>query len=1258
MKIQQEVRFSLNDNEHSVKSNDLYPGTTLNEYLREKMHLTATKKMCLEGGCGVCVVTVETLDASGGKKYFSINSCLVSIFSCHGWKILTNEGIGNRVIGYHKIQRLLADNNGTQCGFCSSGMVMNMFSLIQSGPKTKEEIERSFGGNLCRCTGYRPILTAFKTLAVDSDSKTVVNDIEDFKSCNKANCRENCKDPCSNGPICFAVGESQWMKVYNHEDLLSVLSSIGNKTYQLVAGNTARGVYREHGLLDVYIDITSVPELTTFKVNQDSVSFGGNCTLTYVMEAFKALAAKNSQYGYFEKMADHIDLVAHVPVRNIGTLAGNLMIKHQHPEFPSDIFLILELVNASIVIVDTNNTTQIVTPSAFLNVNMNKKIILEIVFDPFTKPYSYTSYKIMPRAQNAHAMVNAGFLFNFSDSGLIRSATILYGGINPNFIHAKNTELLLVNKNLFDNSTLQAVFRCLDQELVPDWVLPDPSPEFRKKLAISLFYKCVLNIAPAGSIKNKRNVSGGTLLYRPVSNGTQKIYSDKDLYPLTQPVIKIEALAQTSGQAKYILDLPDLPGQLHGALVQARSVPGSIIKKIDASGALKLPGVVAFFSAADIPGENNIGVRKCDQLVIEELFCKDKVLYYSQPVGILVANSHDQACRAEKLVKIYTNAPTSKPLLTIRDVLKNNKMDRVTHQTSFVPKTKGNDVKKVIKGEMNIKGQYHFHMENQNCSVIPTEDGLTVYAATQWMDHIQGVISQVLDIPSQKISMFVRRLGGGFGAKLSRNAYVTAAAALASYKLNQPVRMWMEFEDNMDIIGKRFPCLCRYKVGVNNSGKIQYLDASIYTDFGTGGNEPVDSLLISQFESCYNVDTWSFDTYTVITDNYPYAYMRAPGSLEGIAAIETIMDHIAAELKVDPLNVRKANLDAKGNPIIAQFISEIETSDDISRRKQAIKQFNNENRWKKKAMSIVPMKFIMEILGTYTTLVSIYHLDGGVAVCHGGIEMGQGVNTKVAQVCAYKFQIPIEKISVKPSYNVAAPNTYMSGGSLTSEAIVYGLLKACDVLLARIKPIRDKNPDATWEELIQLCYKSNVNLSSNGLFSPDEPNMKNYPVYGCCALELEVDILTGKHEVSRVDIIEDVGRSMSPLIDIGQLEGAFVLGLGYYTTEELVVDQKTGELINNRTWNYKVMGARDIPADFRIKFSNNTFNPVGVLKSKAIGEPPACLTISLPLALRSAVGSARAEADPAEDIWYPLDGPSTVENTFLNSLNDYTQYTL
>nr|XP_023021560.1 indole-3-acetaldehyde oxidase-like [Leptinotarsa decemlineata] len=1222
MKKLQTIEFSLGDTLHTVNSTDVGPEMTLNQYLREKVFLTGTKKMCYEGGCGSCLVAVEE-NVNNKKNIFVVNSCLVSILSCHGWKIHTNEGIGNPLIGFHPIQKLLADNDGTQCGFCSTGMVMNMFALHESGPKTMWEIENSFGGNLCRCTGYRPIMTAFKKLASDADT---ISDIEELKPCQKSECSKKCDKVCQKAKLenlSIELGDRKWLKVHNLKDLLQIMRMPENSNYRLVAGNTARGVYKNDPLPNTYIDVTGVVELINYSVDNNTLTLGGNISLTKAMDIFQEISSQKTQFSYLSVLRDHIDLIASVPVRNIGSLAGNLMIKNRHNDFPSDVFLILETFNAILVIVDVDDNETLATPKDFVKMDMNKKVIKSIVLNalPTDRNFKYLSYKIMPRAQNAHAMVNAGFLLELTNNNTVKSARIVYGGINAQFIHAVNTENLIKGQILFDNNLLRRAYKSLNQELQPDHVVGDASPEYRKNLAISLFYKFVLNIAPE-TVVSSRNKSGGTLLQRPVSTGVQEYGTNKSKWPLTEPVHKVEGLAQTSG--------------------------------------IKLNGVIAFYDKSDIPGNNTYEPKSMGEKinpVQEELFCSGTVQYYHQPVGIIVANDNNLAWKAAGLVKVNCSPPQISPFLNVKDVVNDNIMDRISHKTTFLPKSKGDDVKKVIKGEFYIGSQYHFHMELQCCSVIPTEDGLDVYPATQWMDFCQVAIMEAVKIPMNKINVHVRRLGGAFGAKIMKNALLSTAAALAAVKLNAPVKMSLPLEKNMDIIGGRIPLYAKYEVGVNDNGVIQYLTSDMYSDVGIGGNEIIFEWINNLFENCYNIDRWEFSTYSVKTDNAGTTWARAPGTLEGLGAIESIMEHIARELNLDPTVVKLANTDQSKYSKILTYWNDMNTWADIENRKKAIKSYNDANRWKKRGMSLVPMVWPFDVLGQYSVLVSVFHGDGGVAVCHGGIEIGQGINTKAAQMCAYKFGISMDQVTIKPSYNIITANNMTTGGSMTSEAICYAISLACDEILAKMKPIRDQMKNPTWVELVDKCYFSNIDLTSTGSIASSSPAVKSYQIFGLCATEVEIDILTGQKQILQVDIIEDLGDSDSPLIDIGQVEGAFVMGIGYYTTEELI-HNSDGKLITDRSWNYKPPGAKDIPINFRVKFPENDPNKVGLLKSKAVAEPPICLSIAVPLAIRSALASARHDADSSQSAWIPFNGTTTVEATFLASLNNFQQYTL
>ncbi|CAB3359533.1 Hypothetical predicted protein [Cloeon dipterum] len=1277
-----EVTFTLNGNQVTV-GDEIAEGTSLNTYIRDVAKLKGTKFMCTEGGCGACVVAATAEHpVTRERKTFSINSCLVPVFACHGWDIRTVEGIGNKRDGYHQVQANLAQFNGTQCGFCSPGMVMNMYSLVADGKTpTMAEVENSFGGNICRCTGYRSILDAFKALATDATPlmKKQCADIEDlYKICSKTGkaCSGSCKkDAFEEVKVkSVKVPAANWYKVASFDELFSVIASLGTATYQLSAGNTAEGVYRHYNRqFDARIDVKDVPELRGVVAGGGFFQIGGNTTLTEAIAAFKT-QANTSGFEYLNQIADHIDLVANTPVRNIATLAGNLMLKKHHPEFPSDIFVIMEAADASIVVrkffgfitfpfvrryfSDTSTTGyEFVKIIDFLNYDMTGKVIQSLYFDPFDGNHRFRTFKITPRKQNAHAYVSAGFRVHVSDTTnwtVDQQPRIVYCGINPNFHHATNTESYLMGKNLLDPATVQGAISTLAAELQPDNQLIDASPEFRKQVAQGVFYKFLLGLDPTRVAANKR--SGADNLIRPLSSGKQDFETNPNVYPLNEPIPKLEAYAQTAGEAEYTNDIHERPGELHGAFVFTKQATGTIAS-IDASTALATEGVVAFFQASDVPGSNNFAPPSMFFPEVEEVFCSGKVEYAGQVVGLIVATSRTTAILGAGLVSI-TYAKTEKPVLSVKDVTKvvNDRMKVVKKKDELKEKDR---VKAgiVFNGTFEIGSQYHMHMETQTCLVVPTEDGLDVYSATQWMDHVQQVIAEFLNIKESSINITVRRLGGGYGGKITRPALVAAACALAADKLGKPVRIVMSLGSNMEVFGKRFPYVNNYEVGVDDvTGKIAYINSKCQMDCGYTVNESPGYDVPKFFQNCYESSTFNMEVEAIKTDKATNAACRGPGTTEGVAFIEEIMEHVARVLKMDPLQVRLNNMPQLDNPLPA-MIEDLKTSADYDNRKANVQAFNAANRWKKRGMAIVPMQYRFPCAGNFSAMVSIYHGDGSVAISHGGIEMGQGLNTKVAQVAAHTLKIPLSKISVKPSNNVVANNGMVTGGSIGSENVSYAAMKSCQKLLERLDAVRQgMEGDPTWEQVVAEAYAQTVELNATHMFTPGQ-ELSEYNIWGATIAEVEVDILTGERQVLRVDLIEDVGQSLSPWVDVGQIEGAFVMGMGYWLSEELKYDPDSGRLLNTRTWNYKVPGAKDIPADFRINFRKNAANPNGLYNSKATGEPALNMTIVCYFALRDALDSARKDAGSTED-YYEIKLPATVETIAVSSLTDPSQFTL
>nr|XP_034832960.1 xanthine dehydrogenase/oxidase-like [Maniola hyperantus] len=1239
------VQFKVNGIEYSV-GKDVSSTTSLLEYLRRHLELRGTKYMCLEGGCGACIVSAVKCP---GQAPQSVNACLVSVTSCQGWDITTIEQVGNRLKGYHPLQTTLAENNGTQCGYCTPGWVMAMYSLLKSDPNlTMLDVERSLSSNLCRCTGYRPIFDAFKRFASDAPGRIEVPDIEEL--CNKT--KDACLGrDCKDYDWCFVSNDDlednilyielkdgrQWFRVQTVADILQVLRTKGVDSYMLVAGNTGKGAYPIIEYPRILIDISGVSEIKGYVYDQNLI-VGAGTTLTEFLEILRE-ASDTEYFEYLKILYEHIQLVAHVAVRNIGTIAGNLMVKHAHQEFPSDIFLLLETIGARLTIISLAGTKTIVTMGDFLAEDMKRKVILNVLMPPFCKQNKLVTYKIAARSRNAHAIVNAGFFYKINGDNRVLDCRIVFGDLSPNFNRATQTEKYLIGRILFNNDTLQKALNVLSKELIVVELPPEPSVKYRRKLALVLFYKGLLSLCPK-NILNPRYRSGAIKLpeNRPVSTAFQSFTTDPTVWPINQPIPKTEALLQCAGEAKYTDDMSKFPREVFAAFVLSTVALGTITS-IDATEALQQKGVIAFYTAKDIPGLNSFtSPDVTDFTADEEILCSGEVKYYNQPIGIIVADTYYLANRATLMVKV-TYSDVRKPLVDIR-VNKNN--SQKTTFFSSVPATRtGNEVVKIIKGNRTILWQYHFCFETMMCVSLPTEEGLKVFPTSQYIDADQVQTARCLNIEESRVDVKVRRLGGSYGAKISRQNIVSTACALVTYKLNRPCRFILPLRSQTRALGKRMPSSTDYEIGVNENGVVQYLNYDLYNDNGFIVNETLVRLSLDVFSSCYIQDTWNYRCFNVITDTHSNSWFRAPGTLESISGTEEIMERISYELGIDPLQVRLNNLDRTKYSDIEEMVNTLIADSNYKERRIAVNKFNVANRWKKRGLRFTLMKWLSSAPFFLNITMSVFHGDGSVAIVHGGTEMGQGINTKAIQVCAYFLKIPMSKIFIKPNTAMLNPNNSRTAGSLTSQNVQVGVQRCCEQLLKRLDPIKEQMINPTWEELVAKAFQDGVNLQANSYV--DASDVNNFNVYGVTLAEVEVDTLTGQFQIIRVDLLEDVGRSVNPDIDIGQVEGAFIMGVGYFTSEETVFKRKTGELLTDRTWNYFIPTGTDIPQDFRIYFRKKSYTNDAILGSKLTSEPATCMGVVIPLALREAITSSRLESGFPSNNWFNIDGPYTVE---------------
>ncbi|KAK4312005.1 hypothetical protein Pmani_016533 [Petrolisthes manimaculis] len=1289
------VRFRINGLPYTVGSN-IPPWTRLIDYLRKWAHLEGTKVLCREGGCGLCTVvaTVPNLHQDPPTtKTISVHACQTLVYSCAGWNIETIEYLGNRYKGYHSLQKALDGFYGTQCGYCSPGFIMTMYGQLKSsGRLSVSQVENSLDGNLCRCTGYRPILDAFKSLA-DDGCQSLKDKLTDIEDAYKAKCPksgETCKGQCggnkkeeselcnhkraSNQDHDVGVGEElqlsvegvQWYKPNTITGVLNILKKLKpeDKVY-VVVGNTGQGVYKNDGPFTAYIHTGGVRELYTIQHGPPLV-LGANVSIGQCIKVFGEVANSVSGYHHLNAIADHWNRVANVSVRNVGSWAGNLMMKHKHQEFPSDLFLTLMVCEARLVLqsADTPENTMEVTIQQFLDTDMSRKIIHSIILPPLETNVKVRTFKISPRTVNAHAYVNACFKVKLDPADgfkVLEKPSFLFGGINPTFIHADQTETFLTGRRLTDEGTVVEAARTLGRELQPDAKPQDASPEYRKSLSQGLFFKTVIGLLE--SVVSNEVRSGGPSLQRPISSAHQEYDLNQDTWPVGKGVPKVESTVQISGEAEYLDDMADLPNEAHSAFVVSEYANAKI-KSINATDALSVPGVLTVVMAGDVPGQNSFVVNAGPHP--DPIFAEVRVKYAGQAVALVVADQQDTAVRAARLVKVeYEDIQT--PILTFQDALPHP--ERVDTPISFLtgkkdephilgdPEVAVKEAKHTLKGTLLQGTQFHLTMEPASCRVVPVEDGYDVYATTQWPSESQAVVSKVLSVPAHRIKVMVRRIGGGYGGKISRQNVVVAATAVAARKLQRPVRTVLDLNTHMSLAGWREPYYSKYEVGFDDDGKVTGLKLEMMSDVGHVANEPSVSFQASAVQNCYYIPNFLFQPKFVNTDTAANTWCRTPGTVESVGTIENIMEHMASYLGRDPQDVRMVNMVPPGVPrlLIPPHTRNVVADDIIpllmqkamyTQRKEEVRLFNRENRWKKRGLSLLPIwyGFHYHSMFRYSVHVVVYEHDGTVVVSHGGIEMGQGINTKVAQVVAHTLQIPLDFVVVKGSDTFIGANSIVTGGSIGSDLCAHGAKKACEALRERMTPVKtrleEKGEEPTWPELVKACLQADVDLSER-YWTIHKEHPTGYDIWGACCLELELDVLTGQYLIRRVDLVEDCGRSLNPYVDIGQVEGSLIMGLGLYTSEMVKFDPTTGKKLSNGTWEYKPPTALDIPVDMRITLLPNAANPHGVLGSKATGEPALCLSYVVVMALRHAITAFRAEN--GDSSWFNMDTPLTVE---------------
>ncbi|MCB9788493.1 MAG: xanthine dehydrogenase molybdopterin binding subunit [Deltaproteobacteria bacterium] len=734
--------------------------------------------------------------------------------------------------------------------------------------------------------------------------------------------------------------------------------------------------------------------------------------------------------------------------------------------------------------------------------------------------------------------------------------------------------------------------------------------------------------------------------------------------PLHQPALHDSGYKHTSGEALYVDDLPLPPGTLH-ALPVGSNVARGRITACDASAALAIPGVRAVLFARDIPGDNLIGPIVHD----EPLLADGEVFYCGQAIAVVIADDIE-ACR-DGVQAVRVDIEPLEPILDIETAIERESWLVDPHVIARGDVRHGMaHAATILRGETRNGAQDHFYLETHATLALPEEDGcVRLYSSTQHPTEVQKLVAHVLGLGSNQVVCEVPRMGGAFGGKESQASNYACMAALGAIHTGRPVKVWLDRDTDMAQTGKRHPFWTRYEAGFDNDGRLIALDVHIYADGGwsidlTG---PILDRALFHLDNAYFIEALRFEGRACRTNLPSNTAFRGFGGPQGMLVVEEALNRYAEQMELDPADVRRLNyygaaprdLTPYGQQVtenrLERIHTELLTSADYLARRDAIERFNAGSRFVKRGIGFQPVKFgisfTKSILNQAGALMLVY-ADGTVQLNHGGTEMGQGLHTKMMAVAAHELGVPLASVRAMPTSTEKVPNTSATAASSGADLNGQAVKAACEEIRERMRPVAARllevsAADAatlhfeggyvsapaggrvTFAEVATACWAERVSLSATGFYRTPGVHYDAqagrgrpfyYYAYGGAVTEVEVSGLTGEHRLLRADILHDVGASLVPGIDLGQVEGGFVQGLGWLTMEEVLFDAN-GRGLTTGPSTYKVPAVGDVPSDFRVSLLERAPQPGVIHGSKAVGEPPLMLAISVVTALRHAIAA-------------------------------------
>ncbi|PYI91958.1 MAG: xanthine dehydrogenase [Verrucomicrobia bacterium] len=1236
------IEFRLNGN--AVRVDSVSPNITLLEWLRAS-GLTGSKEGCAEGDCGACSVAIVDRDARGKRCYRAINSCLVPLPLMAGRDIISVEGVACPKL--HPVQKAMVENFGSQCGYCTPGFIMSLFEgYYRKDLKTAAQLDEQLCGNLCRCTGYRPIRDAAADALAQHDGPDAFDaQLKSAKAKLKA--------------VRYKFDGETFLRPTSLEKLFRALAD--HPEARLIAGATDLGleITKRFQKFPELISIEAVTELNEISSTDTEWRIGAATTLTKLDDLLGV---------EFPVIREMLSVFGSRQIRNRATLGGNLVTASPIGD-SAPVLLALE---ANVVLASAAGERILPLAEFFVayrQTALQAGEVLKSIIIPRPNAEVQTHrkfYKVSKRREMDISTVAACFAVSLDSSGTITKARLAYGGVAALPVRARATEAALIGKR-WSSSACEEVLPVLEKEFTP---ISDVrgSANYRRQMIASLLRKF---------FADETRTCGSTSLRR-------------DMLPHVPNFPHESAHKHVTGEAIYVDDDAQQQNMLEVWPVCSPHAHAKILRR-DATDARLMPGISAVLLAEDVPGLNDVGAVRHDEILLA-----DKEVLYHGHIVALVVGATPELCR-EAAAKVIVEYETLPPIFTIEEAIAAGSFHSDPHHI------RRGDISAALAaaamsfdGELSFGGQDHFYLETNAAWAETGEDGTVfISSSTQHPSEVQHIVAHLLDLPMHSVVVECPRMGGGFGGKETQAAMLAALAALAATKTGRKVRVRFNRDQDMMITGKRHPFLGKFSVGFDESGLLLAAKIDLFSNGGWSLDlsRAITDRALFHLDNAYYIPNVEFSGRVVKTNLASNTAFRGFGGPQGMLVIEEIIDRIARATGLPPEIVRARNLyRGTGETNTTHYGQEIEDNrlqriwreltdlSEFSARREKLREWNGKHPRCKRGLAITPVKFGISFTTTHLNqagaLVLLYQ-DGTVQVNHGGTEMGQGVYTNVALIAARELGLTPDRIRVMATRTDKVPNTSATAASCGTDLNGAAVRNACETLRARLLPfavtmlseknggvvpaervvfndnlvLDPENPKTGFPfgELLQRAYFARTSLSATGFYRTPDINYDreagrgkpfHYYAVGAAVSEVEVDGFSGMTRIRRVDILHDVGDAINRGITLGQVEGGFVQGAGWLTSEELVWDSE-GRLMTHSPDTYKIPAVGDTPEIFNVAFLKDATQSNVVHGSKAVGEPPLMLAISVREAIRDAVAAFGKSGGQV-----PLASPATCEAIF------------